>query len=62
MSSSSDPRVQELTRLRLALATFAVQLNAFEERTHGFLRSLGPSKNDGLPGRQTQRGDRIVGQ
>ena len=30
-----DPRVEELTNLRLALATFALQLDAFEARFKG---------------------------
>ncbi len=30
-----DPRVEELTNLRLALATFALQLDAFEARLKG---------------------------
>jgi hypothetical protein len=33
-----DPRAEELINLRVALATFALQLDAFEMRTRGSLR------------------------
>jgi hypothetical protein len=62
MSSSNDLRVRELNRLKLALATFALHLNAFEERTHGVLRSIDQSRDDRLPGREPERGGTIAGQ
>lgn len=62
MSSSNDVRVRELNRLKLALATFALHLNAFEERTHGVLRSMDQSKDDGLPGRGPERGGTLASQ
>lgn len=37
MSSRQDPRAEELHNLRLALATFALQLDAFEMRASGAL-------------------------
>jgi hypothetical protein len=62
MSSSNDVRVRELNRLKLALATFALHLNAFEERTHGVLRSMDQSKDDRLPGRGPERGGTLASQ
>jgi hypothetical protein len=41
MSSSNDPRLRELNRLKLAMATFALQLDTFELRAHGMLLSMG---------------------
>jgi hypothetical protein len=35
-----DPRTEELINLRVALATFALQLDAFEMRTRGSLRGV----------------------
>jgi hypothetical protein len=35
MDHRDDARAQELNNLRLALATFALQLDAFEMRTNG---------------------------
>jgi hypothetical protein len=61
MSSSIDPRVRELARLKLALATFALQLDTFEVRAYGVLSSIGPSANDTL-GREPRKGDKIVRQ
>jgi hypothetical protein len=61
MSPSSDPRIGELTRLKLALATFALQLDAFELRAHGALSPTGQSGDDAV-GRELRRGDTIVGQ
>ena len=52
MSTSSELRVRELNRLKLALATFALHLDAFEERTHGLLRSFDRLQADELPGRK----------
>jgi hypothetical protein len=56
MSSSNDLRVRELNRLKLALATFALHLDAFEERAHGLLRLIPKSKDDGSPRRGSQKG------
>ena len=61
MSSSIDPRIRELTRLKLALATFALQLDMFEVRAHGLLSSVAPSPADAL-GRQPRKGDNIARQ
>jgi len=62
MSASNELRVRELNRLKLALATFALHLNAFEERTHGVLRSIDQSRDDGLPGRGPERGGTLASQ
>ena len=43
MNSWNDPRARELKRLQLALATFALQLDAFELRTDSVLRAIGRS-------------------
>lgn len=56
MSFPNDPRSRELTRLKLALATFALQLDAFEQRTHGVLRSIGRSRDEGPPSRGLEGG------
>ena len=48
--------------ISLALATFALHLNAFEERTHGVLRSIDQSRYDGLPGQEPARGGTIASQ
>jgi hypothetical protein len=61
MSSSIDPRVRELTRLKLALATFALQLDTFEVRAHGVLSSIGQSADDAL-GHEPRKGDKIASQ
>ena len=61
MISSIDPRVRELTRLKLALATFALQLDTFELRAHGVLSSIGQSADDAL-GHEPRKGDKIVHQ
>jgi len=45
-SSESDPRAEELGQLKLALATFALHLEAFEMRTHEVLLSVSKSGND----------------
>jgi hypothetical protein len=62
MSSSNDKRVRELNQLKLALTTFALHLDAFEERTHGLLRSIGRPGDDGLPGRGSRKGGAFAGQ
>ena len=56
MNSSNDLRVRELNRLKLALATFALHLDVFEEQTHGLLRSIARSKEDGPPGHGPKKG------
>jgi hypothetical protein len=61
MISSIDPRLRELTRLKLALATFALQLDTFEVRAHGVLSSIGQSADDAL-GHEPRKGDKIAGQ
>ena len=61
MISSIDPRLRELTRLKLALATFALQLDTFELRAHGVLSSIGQSADDAL-GHEPRKGDKIAGQ
>lgn len=37
MGRGEDARAEELNNLRVALATFALQLDAFEMRAHGAL-------------------------
>ena len=41
MGHGKDPRAEELHNLRVALATFALQLDAFEMRANGALRVAG---------------------
>ena len=48
-----DARAEELEHLKLALATFALQLDAFEMRTHGLLLTAGKPGN---PVRARDRG------
>ncbi|MGZ3295467.1 MAG: hypothetical protein ACXU9D_19615 [Xanthobacteraceae bacterium] len=54
MSRSKDARTKELDNLRLALATFALQLDAFEMRASGALlaarreASIAAPRPDGL--------------
>jgi hypothetical protein len=62
MSSSNELRVRELNRLKLALATFALQLDAFEERTHGVLRLIGRSSEDRLSRHRPQKGGTLARQ
>jgi hypothetical protein len=40
-----DARAEELEHLKLALATFALQLDAFEMRTHGLRLAVGKPGN-----------------
>lgn len=47
MDQGNDARTKELNNLRLALATFAVQLDAFELRTGR--RRLGTGAGSGIP-------------
>jgi hypothetical protein len=61
MSGANDPRVRELRALKLALAIFALQLDAFEQRAHGVLLSIGRAKDDGRNHRP-QKGTKIAGQ
>jgi hypothetical protein len=61
MSASNDPRARELNQLKLALATFALQLDAFELQAHGVLLSMGQPGDD-RPGRGARNGDRVVRQ
>jgi hypothetical protein len=58
-------RAEELEHLKLALATFAVQLDAFEMRTHGLLLAVGKPGNLVPPpdrGRGPRKDDLIGGQ
>jgi hypothetical protein len=59
MNTSNDPRIRELNRLKLAMATFALQLNAFEVRAHGVMLSIRRPREDG-PG-QGRRKEEEVG-
>jgi hypothetical protein len=61
MSTSSDPRVRELNRLKLAMATFALQLDTFEVRAHGVMLSIGRPNEDG-PGHGRRKEDEIGSQ
>jgi hypothetical protein len=61
MSASNDPRVRELNRLKLAMATFALQLDAFEVRTHGLLLSISRPGDDG-PGHGRRKEGEVGGQ
>ena len=46
MSSQDDPRAEELGQLKLALATFALQLDTFEMQTLEVLHAVGKPEND----------------
>jgi hypothetical protein len=61
MSKANDSRVRELRELKLALATFALQLDAFEQRARSVLLSIGHAK-DGGRDYGPQRGPKIAGQ
>ncbi|MGB9118966.1 hypothetical protein [Bradyrhizobium sp.] len=51
MDHGADPRVEELGHLKLALATFALQLDAFEMRAHEVLLTVArPDDSALLPG------------
>lgn len=41
MNREDDPRAEQLGQLKLALATFALHLDAFEMRTHEVLLAVG---------------------
>jgi len=60
-----DARAEERDHLKLALATFALQLDAFEMRTHGWLLTVARSGNPVPPpssGRGPRRDELIGGQ
>ena len=51
LNYGDDARAEELDHLKLALATFALQLDAFEMRTHRLLLTVGkPGNLVPLPG------------
>jgi hypothetical protein len=65
VNHGDDARAEELDHLKLALATFALQLDAFEMRTHGLLLRVGKPGNLVLPtdsGRGPRKDERIDGQ
>lgn len=49
MKYGEDERAEELGHLKLALATFALQLDAFEVRTHDVLLAIGKRGYPGPP-------------
>ena len=61
MNSWNDPRAGELSRLQLALATFALQLDAFELQADDALRSIGHPVDDGYD-REFREGGEIARQ
>lgn len=61
MSTSNDPRLRELNRLKLAMATFALQLDTFEVRTYGVLLSISRPIEDG-PGHGRRKEEEIGSQ
>ena len=46
MSSKGDPRTEELGQLKLAMATFALHLDAFEMQALEVLHAVGRPGND----------------
>lgn len=65
MGHGEDARAEELGHLKLALATFAIQLDAFEMRARGALRTAGKPDNSVAPpdgGREPRRDDVSGGQ
>jgi hypothetical protein len=65
MGQGEDARAEELGQLKLALATFALRLDAFEMRAHEVLLMVGrPSNSVGHPGsgREPRRDDVSGGQ
>ena len=65
MNNQDDARAEELEHLKLALATFALQLDAFEIRTLGLLLAIGKPGNLVPPpdrGRGPRKDERIGGQ
>ena len=61
MNSWNDPRAGELSRLQLALATFALQLDAFELQADDALRSIGHLSDD-RSGREFGEGGKLARQ
>ena len=61
MSTPNDPRLRELNRLKLAMATFALQLDTFEVRAHSVLLSIGRPTED-WPGHRRRKEEDIAGQ
>jgi hypothetical protein len=49
MKHAENARAEEREHLKLALATFALQLDAFEMRTHDVLLAVGKPGNPGPP-------------
>ena len=49
MRQGEDARAAELDLLKLALATFALQLDVFEMRAHEVLLTVGRPDTSGLP-------------
>jgi hypothetical protein len=65
MRHGEDARAEELGHLKLALATFALQLDAFEMRARGALLTVGrPHNSVAHPdsGREPRRDDVSGGQ
>jgi hypothetical protein len=54
MKYGRDARAEELEHLKLALATFALQLEAFEMRTHDVLLAVGKPGNHDPPADETR--------
>jgi hypothetical protein len=68
MRQDEDARAAELDLLKLALATFALQLDVFEMRAHEVLLTVGKPDNPGLlpetgrlPDRDWRRKDDVIG-
>jgi hypothetical protein len=63
MKHGDDARIEELNNLRLALATFVLQLDVFEMRTHeGRLTASKPAKPVPRPdGGRGSRKDKMIG-
>ncbi len=55
MSNGKDARAEELHNLRLALATFALQLDAFEMRASGALLAARREALIAMPRRDSAR-------
>ena len=65
MNPANDPRTEELDHLKLALAPFALRLDAFEMRTHEVLLAVRKPGNRVLlanRGRALRKDDVIGGQ
>jgi len=61
MNLIDDPRAEQVGQLKLALATFALRLDAFEMRTHEVLLSVGKPVQR-TDNRGPRKGDVIGGQ